>query len=171
MDEPVLRREIGTFMARHLGTGATVDVAAFMQVVTVLSKHRLALPSQLTAAVRSLGTLEGTLRVLSPDFNFISEAAGYAERRLTDARQPEALMRTLTDELVGLLPLARKLPQRLDQVTGSLADGRLSVNVRLLADKRDRDVLRQFIDLGAITFLAGVFGVMAAMLLTSDAAR
>ena len=107
--------------------------------------------------------------MLSPSFDFIAEASGYAQKRLVDSRQPEALMRTLTDELVGLIPLARKLPQRLDSVTGSLADGRLSVNVRLLADHRDRDFIRQFINLGAVTFLAGVFGLMAAMLLTSDA--
>ena len=73
----------------------------------------------------------------------------------------------MEDELVGLVPLVRQLPHRLDRITGSLADGRLSVNVRLLADRRDRDILRQFINLAAITFLAGAFGIMAAMLLTS----
>ena len=167
VDERALRLEIGAFLARHLGSGASLDVTALMQVIAVLANHRLALPAQLTATARALGTVEGTLRVLSPAFDFVAEASGYAGKRLTDARRPEVLARTVEDELVGLVPLVRQLPQRLDRITGSLADGRLSVNVRLLADRRDRDILRQFINLAAITFLAGVFGIMAVMLLTS----
>lgn len=167
VDEPALRREIGAFMARHLGTGATVDVTAFMQVITVLSRHQPALPAQLTAAVRSLGTLEGTLRELSPSFDFITEASNYAKKRLTEAQKPDAIMSSLKDELVTLLPLARRLPHRVDRISGALAEGRLNVNVRVLADQRDRSFIRQIINLGAITFLAGAFGIMAVVMLTS----
>ncbi|MCB8043202.1 hypothetical protein JM654_00290 [Microbacterium oxydans] len=62
----------------------------------------------------------------------------------------------------------KRLPQRIDRVTGNLADGRFGMNVRLFADPGDRSFVREIISLAVVTFLAGIFGIMAAMLLTSD---
>lgn len=167
LDEYALRRQIGDFMARHLGPGSELDAAAFAQVMAVLSTNHLTAPPQLTVAFRAMATLEGTLRVLSPRFELVGEASAYAAERMADAQRPLAMARTAVDELIAMLPMLRRLPARVDRITGSLADGRLSVNVRLLADHRDRRLLREFLNFGALTFLAGVFGIMAAMLLTS----
>jgi ubiquinone biosynthesis protein len=62
----------------------------------------------------------------------------------------------------------RELPHQVGHIAQSLAEGRMSVNVRLLADRRDRAVMRRFVNLAAVTFLAGVFGIMAAMFLISS---
>ncbi|MDL9977826.1 ABC1 kinase family protein [Microbacterium sp. ASV49] len=167
VDEFALRRQIGDFLSRRLGPGAALDASAFAEVMAVLSAHGLSAPPQLTVAFRAVATVEGTLRVLSPDFDLVDAASDYAKERVTRAQRPSAIIRTAADELTALIPLARRLPHRIDRITGSLADGRLAVNVRLLADKRDRALVREFLNLAAITFLAGVFGIMAAMLLTS----
>jgi ubiquinone biosynthesis protein len=167
VDEFALRRQIGDFLSRRLGPGSTLDASAFAEVMAVLSAHGLSAPPQLTVAFRALATVEGTLRVLSPDFDIVAAASDYARDRITRAQRPSAIARTAAEELTALLPLARRLPYRIDRITGSLADGRLAVNVRLLADRRDRALFREFLNLAAITFLAGVFGIMAAMLLTS----
>lgn len=167
LDEVALRRQIGDFMSRHLGPGAAIDVSAFTRIIFVLSENRLTVPAELTVAFRAIATLEGTLRVLSPDFDFVAEAARYARERVASAQRPRAIVGAVTDELAGLLPLVRRLPYRVDRITGDLADGRLSVNVRLFADRRDRSLLREVTSLAALTFLAGVFGIMASMLLTT----
>lgn len=109
----------------------------------------------------------GVAALIDPSFDFIAEATRYAKTRASAARQPLAIADAVKDELLSVLPLVRKLPQRIDRISGSLASGRLNVNVRLLADRRDRRVLQDFVNLAAVAFLAGVFGVMAAMLLTS----
>lgn len=167
VDEYQLRRQIGDFMSRNLGPGASFDAAAIAQIMQVLAMNHLSAPPQLTVAFRAMATLEGTLRVLDPSFDLLAEATAYAQERVTQAQRPIPLARTAVDELVGMLPMLRRLPARVDRITGSLAEGRLSVNVRLLADHRDRQLLREFLNLGAIAFLAGVFGIMAAMLLVS----
>mgnify|MGYP003407363527 FL=1 len=167
LDEFALRRQIGEFMARFLGPGAVIDVSAFTQMILVLTNNQLAVPSELTAAFRAMATLEGTLRVLSPGFDFVAEASQYASVRIAHAQRPSAVAKAVKTELARMIPLARRLPYRIDQITGDLADGRLSVNVRLFADRRDRALLRDFGNLASLTFLAGVFGIMAAMLLTS----
>jgi ubiquinone biosynthesis protein len=168
LDERALRREIGEFMARYLGPGAALDVAAFTRVVAVLGTYKLAVPSQLTVAVRALGTVEGTLRVLSPEFDFVAGSTAYAQARLDRAREPQAVFKSGIDELTRLLPVMRELPHQVGHIAQSLAEGRMSVNVRLLADRRDRAVMRRFVNLAAVTFLAGVFGIMAAMFLISS---
>lgn len=167
LDEFVLRQQIGEFMARHLGPGAALDASAFAKVVSILTAHGLAVPAELTVPFRAIATVEGTLQILWPSFDLIEASTAYGETRAGAARTPAAVARSAAAELLSLLPLLRKLPQRIDRITGNLAAGRLSVNVRLLADRRDRRVLRDFVNLAAIAFLAGVFGIMAAMLLTS----
>jgi ubiquinone biosynthesis protein len=167
LDEFALRQQIGAFMARHLGPGFTLDSATFTKAMSILAEFDLAAPPELTEPFRAIATVEGTLRVIDPSFDFIAEATRYAKTRASAARQPLAIADAVKDELLSVLPLVRKLPQRIDRISGSLASGRLNVNVRLLADRRDRRVLQDFVNLAAVAFLAGVFGVMAAMLLTS----
>lgn len=169
IDEAALRRQIGAFMSRYLGPGMAVDAATFAQVVAILSAHELSVPGELVVAFRALATAEGTLGALSPGFDFTGAASEYAGRRIKQAQRPSAVARTIADELLDALPMVRKLPRRIDRITGDLADGRLNVNVRLLADRRDRSLLREFINLAAVTFLAGVFGIMATLFLTSAA--
>ena len=82
--------------------------------------------------------------------------------------RPSSITKVITDELLSALPIVKRLPQRIDRVTGNLADGRFGMNVRLFADARDRSFVREIISLAVVSFLAGIFGVMAAMLLTSD---
>jgi len=73
-----------------------------------------------------------------PGFDIAAEARQYATAHLAGRFSPESLGKTAADELLALLPVLRRLPRRLDRVTSALEQGRLSVNVRLLADERDR---------------------------------
>ncbi|WP_417563267.1 ABC1 kinase family protein [Microbacterium sp.] len=167
LDEFTLRRQIGEFMARYLGAGAVLDVSAYSEVIGILGAHGLAVPPELTAAFRSIATVEGSARALTAGFDLVGASTAYAQERMEQQRHPSAVARTVADELMELLPIVRRLPHRLDQIGGQLASGRLNVNLRLLADRRDRAQLREFINLAAVTFLAGVFGLMAVILLVS----
>lgn len=167
VDEFQLRRQIGAFMSNRLGPGAAVDVTVFTEMVRLLSANRIAVPGELANAFRAIATLEGTLRSLSPGFNMLDEAAEFAQQRISEAARPSALYAAAKDELGSLLPILRRLPERADRISGALASGRLSLNIRLLADRRDRSLVRELVNLLAVTFLAGVFGLMAAILLVS----
>lgn len=167
VDETALRRDIGAFMAARMGGGRSLDAAALAEKITVLSRHGLAVPSELTLPFRALGTVEGSLRALDPEFDLITAATAYTESRKHALREPATLKEALEGETATLLPMLRRLPHRVDRLGDDLARGRLSMNVRILADRRDRWFLRSIVDLAALTFLAGVFGIMAALLLTS----
>lgn len=167
IDETGLRRQIGVFVATRLGPGAALDVTVFTEMVRMLSANRISVPSELALAFRAVATLEGTLRYLSPDFDILTEASGYASERVTAGFKPKALFTSINDEVMSLLPLVRRFPARIDRLTGALVDGRFTVNIRPFADQRDRALVRDLVNLIAVTFLAAAFGIMAVMLLTS----
>ena len=168
VDEQALRRELGRFMALHLGPGATMDVAMFADMVALLARYELAFPAELTAAFRAVAILEGTLRSLAPGFNVLTEARDFAKSQVISAFTPSALRGSVTDELASLVPMLRRLPRRFDQISSALQAGRLSVNVRLLADKRDQRVIQGLVHEVILTFLGGFAGVMATILLISS---
>jgi ubiquinone biosynthesis protein len=51
---------------------------------------------------------------------------------------PAIAPRLVTDELTTLLPMLRCLPRRLERIASAAEHGRLSIQVRLFADQRDR---------------------------------
>jgi ubiquinone biosynthesis protein len=167
IDEVSLRRQIGVFVATRLGPGASLDVTVFTEMVRMLTVNHIAVPSELALAFRAVATVEGTLRYLSPDFDILTEASGYAAERATAGFTPRSLFTSVSDEVMSLLPLVRRFPARIDRLTGALVDGRFTVNIRPFADRRDRDLVRDLVNLIAVTFLAAAFGIMAVMLLTS----
>jgi len=59
----------------------------------------------------------------------------------------------------------RQLPRRVDRITGALERGRLSVNVRLLADERDRRVVTDLVHQLLLTLLAAATGIGAVLLI------
>ncbi len=117
------------------------------------------------AALRALATLEGTLSELQPDFDIVSQARDYAATHVTAQLTPKTVQETAADELLTLVPVLRRLPRRLDRISGSLEQGRLGVNVRLFADERDRRVASDLTSQFLLTFLGAATGIMAALLL------
>lgn len=165
LDEPALERALGRFMARHVGAGVTPDVRMFTELFRIVAEHDLSVPPEIAGAFRALATIEGTLTQLAPGFDILVQARGFATAHLADQLSPEALRRTATDELVSLIPMLRRLPRRLDRISGSLERGRLGVNVRLLADEGDRRYVTGLVHQLVLTFLAATCGVMSVLML------
>jgi ubiquinone biosynthesis protein len=71
----------------------------------------------------------------------------------------------LSDELIALIPVLRRLPRRLDRVTSALEHGRLALNVWLFADERDRRVVTGLTHQFLLSFLGVASSIVAALLL------
>ena len=119
LDELALERDLGRFMTRYLGPGLVPDVRMFADLFRIVAEHGLAVPPEIAAVFRSLGTLEGTLTSLAPDFDLIAEARSFATGAFASQFRPEALQQTAADELTALLPMLRRLPRRLDRITAA----------------------------------------------------
>jgi ubiquinone biosynthesis protein len=61
--------------------------------------------------------------------------------------------------------MLRRLPRRVERITSAVEHGRLSVNVRLFADERDRRYATGLVHQILLTVLGATTGIMAVMLL------
>ena len=165
LDEPRLERMLGRFLARHTGPGITPDVTMFTDLFRIVAEHGLAVPPEIAAVFRALATTEGTLSQLAPGFDLVAEARRFAAGQLTGQFSPDVLRNTAADELITLLPVLRRLPRRIDRLGGALETGRLTVNIRLLADPADRRYLTGLLHQVILVALAATSGVMAVLML------
>lgn len=165
VDEQALERAVGQFMARHLGPGAALGPAMFTELFRIVTGHDLGVPPEVAAVFRALATLEGTVARLSPGFDLIGASRSFASRHVADKLAPEALRQTATEELASLLPMLRKLPRRLDRIAAAAETGRLSLNIRLFGDERDRRQVTGLLHQVLLTVLGATAGLMAVLLL------
>ena len=167
IDEQRLERALGVLIAKHVSHGQAPDLDMFTDLFRVVAEFRLSIPPAIAAVFRALATVEGTLALLSPGFNILVESRAFANRLVGERLQPDSLRRTAVEELMALLPVLRRLPRRVDRVTSALEQGRLSVNVRLFADERDRAVVNGMLHELLLAFTGAATGVMAVLLLAS----
>jgi ubiquinone biosynthesis protein len=168
-DEKAFRRELSTFISFELGPGSRVDVTTVDALVAILTQYGMAVPADFVAAARGFAILEGTLRSTLPEFDMLAEARALADEQIKDQMEPGNIRDLATTELLSLLPGIRRLPRRIDQVGLALETGNLNVNVRLLADRRDRRLLVGLVRQLLVVVVAIVAGVMSLGYLTSAA--
>jgi ubiquinone biosynthesis protein len=165
LDEQALERSVGALLVRHLATGRPPDATLFVELFRLVTRHELAVPPEFAATFRALSTLEGGLTLLAPRFDIVAEAERFGQAQLTERLGPASLKEVAAEEVVSLLPMLRRLPRRVDRIAAAVEGGRLNVNVRVLADERDRKVITGWVQLGVLTILAATAGFMAVALL------
>jgi ubiquinone biosynthesis protein len=137
----------------------------FTDLFRLAARFELAIPPEIATVLRALATLEGTLSLLTPGIDIAAEAREYAADHVAAQLSPAAAPRSAAEELVGLLPVLRRLPRRFDRVTSAIEQGRLSLNVRLFADERDRRVVTGLAHQFLLTVLGAASGIAAALLI------
>jgi len=167
-DEAAFRRDISAFVAYELGPGARVDVATVDALVALLTKYGLLVPPEFVAAFRGFAILDGALRQAVPDFDLLTESRALAAEQIRDQMAPKAMLSTLTTELLAMMPGMRRFPRRADRIGAALERGELSVNIRVLADRRDRRMLSGLVRQVLLSLAGLVTGVSALVFLTAS---
>ncbi|PZE39594.1 AarF/ABC1/UbiB kinase family protein [Curtobacterium sp. MCPF17_031] len=168
-DESDFRRDMARFVAEELGPGARIGVETVDDAVAVFGRYRLRAPADFVAAARALAIFEGTLRTLTPSFDLLEESRGLAAEQIRDQLRPAAIRNVLVRELFGLVTSARRLPRRIDKITEAVEAGRLSVNIRLLSDRRDRQTVSGMIRRVLLVLLGAGSGLLAVVYLATPA--
>jgi ubiquinone biosynthesis protein len=168
LDQRTLEREVGELMVRYR-TGAAAAAGVFTALFRLVVQHRFAVPAQVAAAFRAMGALEGTLSLISPGFDLLAAAQAAGGRLMRDAFEPAAVRQTLEGQLASLVPILQRLPQRLNKIVEDTEQGRLTIQVRALADRRDRQFITGLAQQMMLTILAAAAAVGAIILLTSAA--
>ncbi|MFE3449672.1 hypothetical protein ACFXJ8_12125 [Nonomuraea sp. NPDC059194] len=135
--EGLVERQIGQLMVRGRG-GST---GMFGTLLKVVHDNGFAVPPQIAAALRALAALDGTLALISPDIDVVGAAREQGRALMREAVEPETVNANLEERLAGYLPILQWLPRRINHLVEDLEQGRLSMNVRPLANDGDRRFL------------------------------
>lgn len=169
LDERRLARELGQLMVRYRGGfGPQGGAALFGKLFTLVLDHGFAVPPQIAAAFRALAALEGTLRLLDPRFDVITEARELGTARLNQEFSPEQLRTELSRQALTLLPTLARLPRRVDRLADALEQGTLTARVRVLADDGDRGFLTRLFQQLIVAVLAAAATIGAVLLILDD---
>jgi ubiquinone biosynthesis protein len=163
-DDDLLERTLAQFIAQHLGPGTVPDASMFTSLFRLLLSFGLVFPPVIGAVFRAMMTLEGTLITLCPGFYLVAETRDLASSWLGQMLSPASLREAATDEALGLLPVLRRLPRRIDRLTTALEHGSLTARIRVLADESDRRFLSAQAGRAVLAFLGAALGIMAVML-------
>jgi ubiquinone biosynthesis protein len=165
-DDEQFERALARFMARHLAAGAAPSAAMFNELLQLLFGFGVALPPELSTFFRALVTLEGTLSTMSPGYPVIDRAQGVALEWARERPLPETVQQVARQELIGLVPLLRRLPHRIDRLTALTARGDLTARISLFSLEEDVRVVTTLFNRAVLAFLGAFVGVISVVLLT-----
>jgi len=154
-----LESDLGSVLT-EMGSG--FDPKMIREVIATMDRHGLGIPSALTLLSRSLITLEGTLGVLSPGFDFAATGQELARADATDMLgSPEEVLQR---ELIRALPSLRTLPETAETIGAQLRAGRLSIRTERFAGD-DREIVDAWLSRGLVAFSGGAGALASAGLL------
>jgi ubiquinone biosynthesis protein len=168
IDEERFTRALGRFTARHLASSGPPGREMFTDLFLLVAQYGLTVPPEVAAAFRALATVEGALNRIVPGFDLVAEARTFAATELARRLSPRQLTRSVFDEAAAVLPMLLRLPRRAERISSALEQGRLSVNVRVFADERDRRFIRGIVRDVLLAFLGALTGVLGILLLSTQ---
>ncbi len=158
-----LERVLARLMSDHGRATGTIDPSVMQDLVVTLARFDIRLPTDIVLLARALVTLDGTLRVLSPELSFIQAAT----EMMRSTTAPPVIDRNtmIRDELFSMLPHLRRLPDRVDRLL--TVAGRGELRFRSIVDEDGRRILRTLVNRALLTVSGAAFLVVSAMLLIS----
>ncbi len=157
-----LERELGRFVAENVRANGAVSPTAFQDLITLLAQTGIHLPGDLVVLSRAMGTLDGTLRVISPDLSLVGTASKLMSSTESPVIDRDELVK---DELLAVLPQLRRLPDRVDRVLS--LTGRGELRIRSVVDEDSSRILRTLANRALLVLVGAAFLVVAALLLTA----
>ena len=164
-DMRLLERDLSLLLGEAQG-GAGMSPAILSGVLGVMERHGLRPPRALLLLSRTLLTLEGTLRLIDPEFDLAAEASKLVgEDGLASVGTPADILRR---ELVRALPALRSLPEHAETLGGQLRSGRLVLRFERYAGG-DRRVVEAWIDRVLVAVASGIGALTSGTVLVAAA--
>lgn len=131
LDEAAMRVDVADFVEQYatLSLGQFDVAGALNDMVEIIRKYHITLPSQVSLLIKTLVTLEGTTKALHPDFSLLEVMEPFHRklmlRRLSPARQWRKLRRIYME----VEHLAEILPGRMLEILDQVQTGKFDVHL------------------------------------------
>ncbi|MGO1438283.1 MAG: ABC1 kinase family protein [Candidatus Corynebacterium faecigallinarum] len=165
LDVRTLQRDVSVLLARYRGgVGKGEGMALFGQLTTLVNNHRLVVPENIASALRSLGEMEGTLRLILPDYPLVETAREQGTALIKEQAHPSSVKDAASGLMLESLPMLQELPRKVSGIVGDLQDGRLSLSMRMFRNPDDRAYLTGLLQQFTVALVAG-FCVLGGVML------
>ncbi len=94
-----------------------------------LRRHHVRVPADLSLLIKALGSIEGSARLLDPDFDMVACARPYVEKILREQAGPAAIARRARNAAIAYAQFAETLPQEVGDLLKRLRRNRMSINL------------------------------------------
>lgn len=165
LDRRRFERDLGVLLTYMNGSTTSLVRRLFRLV----QEHSLGVPAQLAAALRAIGALEGTIKLIEPGFDVISEAQKQSSSLLSAMYSPESLKNMLASNTIGFVSALQRLPSNLASLNEKIERGTLQVQVRQFSDATDRNFLTSLAHEGIVALLAIAAVIGSIVLISIDA--
>lgn len=131
LDESSLANDVADFVG-HYATQALdqFDVGgALTDMTQIMRRHRFMLPAQVAMLIKTLVTLEGTSKLLSPRFSLMEVMQPFHRKMILRRFSPLRQARKLRRLYMELEQLAEVLPQRIVQILEQIQSGKFDVHL------------------------------------------
>lgn len=167
VDTRVLDATLETFLGRNMTSGGGITATAFEDLASLIGDFGIHLPRWFGTLTRTMVSLEGTLKIIDPDFSLVDAARSHAEATF-GRPSVSGLKESVEQELLQQLPRLRRVPERIDELFGKALGGQLTANVSFLSDERDVRLITRLVDRLVLALVAAATGVGSAILVSVD---
>jgi ubiquinone biosynthesis protein len=116
----------------HYGT-QTLDrfdmSGALKEMVDIIHRHRINLPPQVAMLIKTLITLEGTAKQLSPQFSLIEIMRPFQRKMMWERLSPSRQLRKMRRMYFEVGQLLEVLPRRLTEILEEIRAGKFDVHL------------------------------------------
>jgi ubiquinone biosynthesis protein len=134
-----MERDLQRLLVRYWGVALDqLPVGEMLgEIFSTAYRHKVYLPGELALLARTIVTLEGTGRLLDPEFDLVDAVRPFAEQLVRERLSPLVAGRRALRSIRQAADLAQAFPRRLDDLWDQLEEGEITVGV----DVRRLDVL------------------------------
>ncbi|MCA9173308.1 MAG: AarF/ABC1/UbiB kinase family protein [Planctomycetales bacterium] len=130
-DESMLNIDLAEFISMH-GNKSIVDFnlgAALNDMTGIIRQHQISLPAQAAMLIKTLITLEGTAKLLSPRFSLLELIVPYHRKLLLRRMSPSRQVRKMRRLAVEMEHLVEQMPQRMMDILEQIREGKFDVHL------------------------------------------
>ncbi|MEZ6094394.1 MAG: AarF/UbiB family protein [Pirellulaceae bacterium] len=131
LDERALSSDIADFVGQYATQKASdFDVGhALNDFMTIVRNYRITLPSEVAMLIKVLVTLEGTGRMLTPEFSLMEVMKPHQRLMMLRRLSPVRQMRKARRFYMQLEQLAERMPRRISNIMEQVQSGRFDIHL------------------------------------------
>lgn len=170
IDRVVMEQEIGQLLLKVSYVDRIPTQELILNLFAIIRQFGLHFYPGVAQALRSIVTLDGTLRGIHPSFDTFGEAKEFSEEYMhamwkKPFQDPKRTWNTFEEELALALPAIRKLPRRIDQLVKRVESGKVILHHDIFSDKANSHFITLLFSKFILLMVGITFGIISVALL------